>query len=86
MGVRISRIVLGSGPVVQVAGKLLREDLTELTSFCQSVSGPLILDLSNLLWADDDGVRALVEREQDGARLQGVSPLLALRLQTEKPA
>ena len=84
MGVHVSRIAHGSRPVIRIDGKLVREDLTELTSLCRAVTGPLILDLSNLLWADSHGIRALVERERDGARLQGVSPLLVLLIRREQ--
>ncbi len=64
----------------------MKEDLTELKKVCQSVTGPFVLDLPNLLWADSDGVRTLVKLEQGGARLQGVSPLLVLLLRRGQPS
>ena len=85
MGVRISR-VQGVRPVIRIDGKLEKEHLSELSTLCPSVRGPLVFDLTNLLWADNHGIKALVEREQDGARLHGVSPLLGLLLRREKPA
>ena len=85
MGVRISR-ARGVWPVIRIDGKLEKAHLSELSTLCQSVKGPIVFDLSNLLWADNDGIKALVEREQDGARLHGVSPLLGLLLRREKPA
>ncbi|MGH7334755.1 MAG: hypothetical protein ACREKS_18810 [Candidatus Rokuibacteriota bacterium] len=81
---RVSRVGHGSCPVIRIDGKLVREDLAELTNLCRSVTGPLVLDLSNLLWADRDGIRALVARERDGATLRGVSPLLALLFRRKK--
>ncbi len=60
--------------LVQVAGDLRRQGVTELERVCEGISGPLCLDLINLQSIDAAGVRTIHTLEGRGAAVAGVSP------------
>lgn len=65
---------------VRLAGRLGREHTAELLRICGEAPGPLQVDLASLVSADQGGLETLAALEGRGARLTGVSPYLALRL------
>jgi hypothetical protein len=76
MGLRITTKRSGLVTVVRIDGQLRKEGVAELERVCQSIAGPLCLDLANLYSMDGDGVRAIHMLEDDGAAVAGVSPYI----------
>ena len=48
------------------------------------MDGALVLDLSELMKADEEGIRALKKLRGGGARLVAASPYIQLLLESEK--
>jgi hypothetical protein len=67
--------------VVRVDGRLMIDNLTELREVVGTVSGHAVIDLTNLLSVDDLGIAMLRSLADDGARLVGASPYVALLLE-----
>jgi hypothetical protein len=76
MGLRITTNRSGLVTVVRIDGQLRKEGVAELKRVCQSIDGPLCLDLANLYSADGDGIRAIHMLEDHGAAVAGVSPYI----------
>jgi anti-anti-sigma regulatory factor len=82
MSVRITSSSESSGTVVvHIAGKLRNEDIGELEREASGVTGPLVLDVSDLTSTDAAGAESLKAMAHRGAELRGVSPYLALLLE-----
>ena len=80
MGIRIDYISSGSSTVVHIAGRLSGTAVAELKKNCDPIEGPLVLDLSSLLFADSVGIstiKAIIDR---GAHVRGASPFIELLL------
>ena len=69
--------------IVKVDGRLTATNLHELEQLVGTVDGPALIDLSNLVSADDAGVATLRSLAGRGARLIGVTPYVALLLADE---
>ena len=80
MSVRVTRAIDGKQTVLQVAGRLESADLSELDKEIHSLDGPLVLDLSELLSADEAGIKKLRELEVGAAELRGVSGYVRMLL------
>lgn len=74
MGLRITTKRSGLVTVVLIDGRLRKEGVAELERVCQSIEGPLCLDLANLHSVDGDGIRAIRMLEDHGVAVAGVSP------------
>ena len=76
------RITTDRGAVtsVSVAGRLDDDGVGELLRTCSEGSSSLVIDLSQVVFADDAGVQALKDLRQRGATLVGARPYLALLL------
>lgn len=85
MEIRLTVSVQDTGAVIHADGRLDRLAVAELEGVIRMTSGPVTLDLTNLLSADDAGVAALRNLSGKGVRFVGVSPYMALLLQTEHP-
>ena len=83
MTIRIERRETPDGVIVELHGWLREDVLGELESVCESLPGPLCLDLSCLKGADQAGLLALQVRAHAGARLQGMSPYIRVVLDSE---
>jgi anti-anti-sigma regulatory factor len=83
MEMRLTVSVREGGTLIHADGRLSRQGVPELESVLETTSGPLTLDLTNLLSADDAGVAALRSYAGRGVRLVGVSPYMALLLKPE---
>jgi anti-anti-sigma regulatory factor len=55
-------------------------DTGVLVQACQPHSGALVVDLSDLHFADDEGISVLQELKAQGARIVGARPYLSLQL------
>jgi anti-anti-sigma regulatory factor len=85
MELRLTVTVNDTGTVVHADGRLSRLDVAELEGLVRVTTGPITLDLTNLLAADDAGVAVLRSFSDKGVRLVGVSPYMALLLKSERP-
>jgi anti-anti-sigma regulatory factor len=61
-------------------GRLTGEEVPEVRRACAENSGPVVLDLTDLQFADRQGVGVLREIRAQGGQLIGVSHYLALLL------
>ena len=77
MAIRITPV---GDAVLKVDGQLSGEEARLLVDACEAVAGPIILDLTDLQFADRQGVRMLRQLQARGATLTGLSPYLDLLL------
>ena len=68
---------------IKVDGRLLSGETAELMRACQGPVGTLIIDLSDLSFADAGGVRVLKELRANGATLRGSRLYLSTLLQDQ---
>lgn len=80
MNVRITPTIDGQRTVLQVAGRLQLDDISELEKETGAVEGTLVLDLSELMSADKTGIVTLRTLKAEGAELRGVSQYVRLLL------
>lgn len=76
----------GQVRTVRLAGRLSREHAAELLRVCAEPPGALRIGLADLMSADEAGLEVLVRLRSRGAELVGVSPYLALKLETAQAA
>ena len=69
--------------VVRIHGRLARAAVPELERVCREASGPVILEMTYLMGADDPGIATLRRLRTDGAQFMGMSPYVALLLGSE---
>lgn len=70
-------------PRLAIAGKLTSGAVSELERACGSANDSLVLDVSDLRFADEAGVAQIARLTASGARLEGVTPYLELLLQRQ---
>ncbi len=80
MDIRIDFNSNGSETVVRIAGRLTGAAVTQLKKACEPIEGSLVIDLSNLLFADDEGIKAIRAIVDRGTQVQGASPFVQLLL------
>ena len=71
--------------VVHVDGRLAINGVGDLQNTIGNTVGPVVLDLSNLLSADDAGVATLRLLIGCGVQLRGTSPYVSLLLRGDLP-
>ena len=81
--IRITTTLEGSVRTVKVDGRLLSGETTELIHTCEGSVGSLVIDLSDLHFADDEGVRVLKDLRTCGARLRGARLYLSTLLRDQ---
>ena len=69
--------------VIQIAGQLAGVGVLELERECWAAGLPIAIDLSNLRWADSDGVQLVKMLMGKGAQLRGISPYVEMLLKRE---
>lgn len=85
MDLRLSVSREPKATVVHVDGRLAAHGVGDLESTVGGATGPVVLDLTNLLSADDAGVAALRLLSGCGVQLRGVSPYVSLLLRWDPP-
>jgi hypothetical protein len=80
MDIRIDIISDGSETVVRIAGRLAGTAVAEVEEACDPIEDPFVIDLSNLLFADDEGINAIRAMTEEGALVHGASPFVQLLL------
>lgn len=80
MELRLSVTEGGGSTTIHVDGRLTASGVGELERLVRGLEGLVVIDLSNLLSADDAGVAELRSLAGRGAHLIGVSPYVSLLL------
>lgn len=70
--------------VIHVDGRLAASGMRDLDETITGVPGAMIIDLTNLLSADDAGIVALRVLSERGIQLRGASPYVALLLRGDR--
>jgi anti-anti-sigma regulatory factor len=83
MNIRID-IITSDGPedVVRLSGRLTEGGVIHLEKACYSIRKQFVLDLSDLLFADEAGVKALQGLKRNGAEHRGASPFIHMLLES----
>jgi hypothetical protein len=80
MNTRIDYTSNGLKTIVHIAGRLSSTAVAHLEKACNPIEKPAVIDLSNLLIADDDGINAIRAIADKGAQVRGASPFVQLLL------
>jgi anti-anti-sigma regulatory factor len=80
MEIRIDITSEGPETVVYVIGRLSGAAVAELRKACDPIEGVFLLDLSNLLLADDSGIDVIRKLCEKGTEVRGASPFIQLLL------
>ena len=83
MEIRIDIESEGPAPVLHVSGRLTGPAITQLSDVCEPMVGRFVLDLSNLKFADDDGVEAIRALRERGAEIRGASYFIKMLINGE---
>ena len=81
--IRITTAVKGRVTTVKADGRLMSGDTVELLRVCEGCDVPVVIDLSDLTFTDDEGVAVLKKLRAGGATLVGARPYVALVLNEE---
>jgi hypothetical protein len=85
MALRVTVLETADLTVIRVDGRLADEGVAELEVACRRAKRPTVLDLTNLVTADDTGVLLLRRLVGEGLHLLGASPFAALLLNAQPP-
>jgi len=80
VAIRIDITSEGPETVVRTAGRLSGVAVAQLRKACDPIEGAFVLDLSNLLFADDAGIDVIHTIVEEGAEIRGASPFVKLLL------
>ena len=83
MDIRIDKEIEGNAIVLHVAGRLAGDAIAQLTDVCESVDDHYVLDLSKLIFADDEGAEAIRMIRDGGANIRGASSFIKLLISDE---
>jgi hypothetical protein len=83
MEMRIDIESEGPDVVFHVAGRLAGPAITQLEDVCEPMEGHCVLDLSNLMFADDAGAEAIRMLCERGAEIRGASSFIKLLINGE---
>jgi anti-anti-sigma regulatory factor len=78
MEIRIDITSEGPETVVHIAGRLSGVAVAQLRKTCDPIEGPFVIDLSNLVFADDAGIDVIRTLSEKGAEVRGTSPFVQL--------
>jgi ABC-type transporter Mla MlaB component len=71
------------GMTIRIEGRLTGADVPVLRGACNPANDAVYLDLSELRWADADGIRALLSLSESGAELHGANSYVRELLREE---
>ena len=80
MDIRIDSISDGPKTIICISGRLVGTAVTELKKACDPIEDSFVIDLSNLLFADDKGIDAIRAIADKGVQVHGASPFVQLLL------
>ena len=72
-----------SRTVMTISGRLSGPAVEEFRGLRRSIEGPVTLDLSSLVMADDDGVEAIRAMLLEGDEIRSASPFVQLLLKDD---
>jgi len=78
MTIRITVNSEGPEVVVYLAGRLSEDATKELIDTCDHIKGGFVLDLSNLLFADDAGIDVIRAISDQETKIRGASQFIQL--------
>ena len=78
MDMRIDIETKGPVEVVQVSGRLVEYFIQQLNNVCEPMEGNFVLDLSELVFADDAGIDVIRSLREKGADIRGASSFIKL--------
>ena len=78
MDIRIDIETEGPVDVVCVSGRLVVSSIQQLTDVCEPTEGNFMLDLSELVFADDAGIDVIRSLREKGADICGASSFIKL--------
>jgi len=78
MDIRIDIETKGPSDVVHVSGRLVEYSIQQLTDVCEPMEGDFVLDLSELVFADDAGIDVIRSLRENGADISGASSFIKL--------
>ncbi len=80
MEIRIDITSEGPKTVVHVAGRLSGRAVAQFKQACDPIKDAFVLDLSDLLFADDTGIDVIRTIVENGTEVRGASPFVQLLL------
>ena len=80
MSIRIDFNSNGLTTIVRVSGRLYGSAAAQLKKACDPLENPVVIDLMNLLFADNEGINAIRSIADGGAQVRGASPFIQLLL------
>lgn len=83
MGIRIDIHPEGHFVVLYLAGRLVGATVLQLTEACEPIENNFILDLSKLMFTDEQGVNVIRSLRDKGAKIRGASTFVKLLLNGE---
>ena len=78
MDIRIDIETRGLVEVVLVSGRLVVPFVHQLRDVCEPMEGNFVLDLSELIFADDAGIDVIRSMREKGADISGASSFIKL--------
>jgi len=77
-------IITSDGPedVVRLSGRLTEGGVIHLEKSCYSIRKQFVLDLSDLSFADEAGIKAIQELKINGVEHRGASPFIQMLLES----
>jgi len=83
MEIRIDIESEGPDAVLYVAGRLTGPAIARLSEVCEPMEGRYVLDLSELMFADDAGAEVIRKLRASGADIRGASTFIKLLIDDE---
>jgi ABC-type transporter Mla MlaB component len=80
MDIRIDYIPCRTKRVVRISGRLTRDMVAQLEQASQPHKNHWVMDLTDMLYADEAGVSTLRSLIQRGVRVRGALPFIVLLL------
>jgi anti-anti-sigma regulatory factor len=78
MDIRIDTETEGPVAVLRISGRLAGPAIKQLTEVCEPMEDSFVLDLSNLVFADDAGAEVIHALREKGADVRGASSFIKL--------
>ena len=78
MDIRFDIETEGQVVVLRISGRLVRSAIRQLTEICEPIEGDMVLDLSDLKFADDASVGVIRTLAGEGAEIRGASSFIKL--------
>jgi anti-anti-sigma regulatory factor len=78
MDIRIDIETRGPVEAVRISGRLVVSSIQQLTDVCEPMEGNFVLDLSELIFADDAGIDVIRSLREKGAAICGASAFIKL--------